>query len=81
MEILDVLLALAVIVLVMLIFAPTRWVLAELWLEILKPVVLKQLPRFIHWLIEAHLVVIKNLLPRVTVIKSLSAKYISYDKK
>lgn len=69
------------LIIVSLLFTAGRWFWGEVWTEVVKPLFLVFLPKLLQWMIEAHKIVLTNLMPRVSVIKSLSAKYITYDKK
>lgn len=81
MEISGTIVLVVLVVLIALLFTPGRWLLGEIWTEAFKPLLLNFLPRFFQWMIESHKIVLTNLMPRVSVIKSLGAKYITYDKK
>ena len=72
---------LLVVMAVLIALPPTRWGLSQAYENIISPLLFKQVPLFLNWLVQAHLIVLKNLAPRVFVVKTLSAKRLSVNKK
>ncbi len=58
-----------VVLIILVMFPPTRWVLSQVYENIFSPLLFKQVPLFLNWLVQAHFIVLRNLAPRVFVVK------------
>lgn len=65
----------------LLLLPPFRWVASQIWEKVMSPFLLKKLPSVIQWLFNSHIIVLKNMMPRAWVVKTLEGHRIRPDRK